>query len=35
MQGQSSVFGAPATNLELRYAGKPVSGWGGLLAVMR
>jgi hypothetical protein len=35
MQGQSSVFGGPATSLELRYTGKPVSGWGGLLAVMR
>jgi DDE family transposase len=35
MQGQSSVFGGPATSLELRYTGKPVSGWGGLVAVMR
>jgi hypothetical protein len=35
MQEQSSVFGGPATSLELRYTGKPVSGWGGLLAVMR
>ena len=35
MPGQSSVFGGPATSLELRYTGKPVSGWGGLLAVMR
>jgi len=35
MQGQSSVFGGPATSLALRYTGKPVSGWGGLLAVMR
>lgn len=35
MQGQNSVFQGPATSLELRYTGKPVSGWGGLLAVMR
>ena len=35
MQGQSSVFGGPATSLALRYTGQPVSGWGGLLAVMR
>jgi len=35
MQQQSSVFGGPATSLELRYTGKPVSGWGGLVAVMR
>ena len=35
MQEQSSVFEGPATSLELRYTGKPVSGWGGLLAVMR
>src|ERR1700740_2667758 len=35
MQGQSSVFGGPATSLALRYTGKPVSGWGGLVAGMR
>jgi hypothetical protein len=35
MQGESSAFRAPATSLELRYTGKPVSGWGGLLAVAR
>ena len=35
MQGESSAFRGPATSLELRYTGKPVSGWGGLLAVMR
>src|ERR1700757_650397 len=35
MPGQSSAFGGPATSLELRYTGKPVSGWGGLVAVMR
>jgi hypothetical protein len=26
MQGQSSAFREPATSLELRYTGKPVSG---------
>jgi Transposase DDE domain group 1 len=35
MQGQNSVFEGPATRLALRYTGKPVSGWGGLVAVMR
>jgi hypothetical protein len=35
MQQESSVFGGAATSLELRYTGKPVSGWGGLVAVMR
>jgi DDE family transposase len=35
MQEQSSVFGGAATSLALRYTGKPVSGWGGLVAVMR
>src|SRR6516165_4451098 len=35
MQQQSSVFEGPATSLALRYTGKPVSGWGGLVAVMR
>ncbi len=35
MQGQNSVFARPATSLALRYTGKPVSGWGGLLAMMR
>jgi len=35
MQEQSSVFGGAATSLELRYTGKPVSGWGGLVVVMR
>ena len=35
MQPQSSVFGGAATSLALRYTGKPVSGWGGLVAVMR
>src|SRR5438445_10019102 len=35
MQGKSSAFGGAATSLEVRYTGKPVSGWGGLVAVMR
>ena len=35
IQGQNSVFEGPATSLELRYTSKPVSGWGGMLAVMR
>ena len=35
MQEQSSFFGGAATSLELRYTGKPVSGWGGLVTVMR
>jgi hypothetical protein len=35
MQGQNRVFAGPATSLALRYTGKPVSGWGGLLAMMR
>jgi hypothetical protein len=35
MQQQSSVLGGAATSLALRYTGKPASGWGGLVAVMR
>jgi hypothetical protein len=35
MQRESGAFRRPVTSLELRYTGKPVSGWGGLLAVMR
>src|SRR5438132_7153882 len=35
MQAQSSCVGGAATSLALRYTGKPVSGWGGLVAVMR
>jgi hypothetical protein len=34
MQGQSSVFGGPATSLALRYTSKPVSGWGGLILIL-
>jgi hypothetical protein len=35
MQGKGSAFCGAATSLEVRYTGKPVSGWGGLVAVMR
>src|SRR5216683_3787171 len=35
MQGKGSAFCGSATSLEVRYTGKPVSGWGGLVAVMR
>jgi hypothetical protein len=32
MQGKGSAFCGSATSLEVRYTGKPVSGWGGLVA---
>jgi hypothetical protein len=35
MQRKNSVFCEPATSLAGRYTGKPVSGWSGLVAVMR
>jgi hypothetical protein len=35
MQGNGSAFCGSATSLEVRYTDKPVSGWGGLVAVMR
>src|SRR5260370_5062065 len=35
MQRKGSAFCGAATGLEVRYTGKPVSGWGGLVAVMR
>lgn len=35
MRRNGSAFGGSATSLEGRYTGKPVSGWGGLVAVMR
>jgi hypothetical protein len=35
MQGKDSAFCGSATSLEVRHTGKPVSGWGGLVAVMR
>ena len=35
MQGKGSAFCGSATSLGVRYTGKPVSGWGGLVAVMR
>src|SRR6266849_1324321 len=35
MQRKGCAFCGSATSLEGRYTGKPVSGWGGLVAVMR
>jgi hypothetical protein len=35
MHGKRSAFCGSATSLEGRYLGKPASGWGGLVAVMR
>ena len=35
MQGKGSAFCGSATSLEVRYTDKPVSGWGGLVAVQR
>ena len=35
MRGNSSAFGGSARSLEVRYTSKPVSGWGGLTAVVR
>src|SRR5260370_4484181 len=35
MQAKSSAFCGAATSLEVRSTGKPVRGWGGLVAVMR
>ncbi len=35
MQEKGSAFTGSATSLEVRYTEKPVSGWGGLVAVMR
>ena len=35
MQEKDSAVCGSATSLEVRYTGKPVSGWGGLVAVMR
>src|SRR5260370_27955183 len=35
MQSNGSALGGSATSVEVRYTGKPVSGWGGLVAVMR
>src|SRR6266851_5274189 len=32
MQGKGSAFCGSATSLEVRYTGKPVSGWGGLVS---
>jgi Transposase DDE domain group 1 len=35
MQGNGIAFCGSATSLEVRYTDKPVSGWGGLVAVQR
>jgi hypothetical protein len=35
MQGKGSAFCGSATGLAVRYTGKPVSGGGGLVAIMR
>ena len=35
MREKGSVFGGPSASLEVRYTDKPVSGWGGLVAVVR
>ena len=35
MREKDSAVCGSATSLEVRYTGKPVSGWGGLVAVMR
>jgi hypothetical protein len=35
MQGKGSALGGSATSLEVRYTDKPVSRWGGLVAVQR
>jgi hypothetical protein len=35
MQQEGSVFGEPSASLEVRYTDKPVSGWGGLVAVIK
>jgi hypothetical protein len=35
MQQEGSVFGERSASLEVRYTDKPVSGWGGLVAVIK
>jgi Transposase DDE domain group 1 len=35
MRDEGSVFSGPGASLEVRYTDKPVSGWGGLVAVVR
>ncbi|MGO9062567.1 MAG: hypothetical protein ACLQU2_35170 [Candidatus Binataceae bacterium] len=35
MLGKGSVIEGPSASLELRYTEKPVSGWGGLVAVVK
>ena len=35
MHKEGSGYGEPRASLEVRYTSKPVSGWGGLIAVVR
>lgn len=35
MQEKGNVFGGESTSLEVTYTDKPVSGWGGLVAVVK
>ncbi len=35
MPGKGSVIDGPSASLEVRYTEKPVSGWGGLVAVVK
>ena len=35
MREEGSVFGGTGASLEVRYTDKPVSGWGGLVAVVK
>ena len=35
MHKEGSAFGEPSASLEVRYTSKPLSGWGGLIAVVR
>jgi len=35
MHQEGSVFGEPSASLEVRYTSKPLTGWGGLIAVVR
>ena len=35
MHKEGSPFGGPSASLEVRYTDKPVSGWGGLVAVVK
>lgn len=35
MRGEGSVFSGSSASLEVTYTDKPVSGWGGLVAIVR